>query len=302
MKILRSSCEVELLRERLKLRADFRMSVPPPNVLLSALFAVAVTVLASVSTAQESTSPPPAPASGATTDLPMRLDLSRRDLKNFLTDPEAMKPYLGPDGTVADLHDVFALGSPNAPWAVFWDSRTCRLLGILDLEAQPESPAPPSPAAAGGSDDATGAREQDADREPGDGPDAPLSPYLYRASGAFPLAKTSGASGEPRYFGFRLVKEVPEFLYTCGTLSIEERLWLDDGGRVLRQRFSAKEAAKGLQISVPESWKGRVTASAGTWKGSVLTVPADSAAEVILTYPLAADPAGASENATPATN
>jgi hypothetical protein len=127
------------------------------------------------------------------------------------------------------------------------------------------------------------------------------SPYLFKASGPFPLAKTSGVSGAPKYFGFRLVKDVPEFLYTCGPLAIEERLWLDEGGTVLRQRFSAKDAAKGLQITVPDDWKGRVTASAGTWKGALLTVPKEASAEVILTYPLTPATAAA-ETTTPATN
>lgn len=220
--------------------------------------------------------------------MPMRLDLSRRDLKNFLTDKEALAPYSLAEGAVADLHDVFALGSVSAPWAIFWDSRSCRLLGILDLEAKPEPVTAPSAPASG-----EGTPDEDT-------PDS--SPYLLKASGPFPLAKTAGASGTPRYFGFRLVKDVPEFLYTCGSLSIEERLWLDEGGKVLRQRFSVKDAAKGLQISVPEAWKGRVTSSAGTWKGAVLSVPKEAVAEVILTYPLAAPAEATSEPTTPDSN
>ena len=270
------------------------MSAPPPSLILSGLLAVAGVALAPGLAAQEA----PAPAAAAAT-LPLRLDLSRRDLKNFLTDEEALKPYRMPDGSVAGLHDVFALGAPNAPWAVFWDSRSCRLLGILDLEAPPESPVPPAPAPAG--DDTDKNKENGGDETAGESAPPP-SPYLYKAAGPFPLAKTSGASGEPRYFGFRIVKEVPEFLYTSGSLSIEERLWLDEGGRVLRQRFSAKDASQGLQITVPDAWKDRVTASAGTWKGTTLTVPRESAGEVILTYPLAPAPAETSETATPATN
>lgn len=238
--------------------------------------------------------PAPAPPVAAAT-MPLHLDLSRRDLKNFLTDKEALAPYQLAEGKVADLHDVFALGSVNARWAVFWDARSCRLLGILDLEAPPEVPAPAIPAAN------TKEKENDQDDAESTETPEPPSPYLFKATGPFPLGKTTGASGAPRYFGFRLVKDVPEFLYTCGSLAIEERLWLDEGGNSLRQRFSAKDAAKGLQISVPDAWKGRVTASAGTWKGAVLTVPKESAAEVILTYPLTPATAAA-EPTTPATN
>lgn len=235
----------------------------------------------------QTTAPPAAPALSSSA-MPMRLDLSRRDLKNFLTDKDALAPYALEGGAVADLHDVFALGSVSAPWAIFWDSRSCRLLGILDLEAKPE----PVAAASGAG----------AEQAPGDGGKPDSTPYLLKASGPFPLAKTSGASATPRYFGFRLVKDVPEFLYTCGSLAIEERLWLDDGGKVLRQRFSVKDAAKGLQISVPEDWKGRVTSSAGTWKGAVLSVPKEAATEVILTYPLAPPAEATTETTKPESN
>lgn len=225
--------------------------------------------------------------------FPLRLDLSRRDLRNFLSDKEALAPYQLPDGSIAELHDVFAIGSVNARWAVFWDARSCRLLGILDLEAPPESPPPPSDT---GAEEKTETTALDTNRDP-----LRPSPYLFKATGPFPLARSAGASGEPSFFGFRLVKNVPEFLYTSGSLSIEERLWLDEGGKVLRQRFAAKDASGGLLITVPEVWAGRVTASVGSWKGAVLAVPKESAAEVILSYPLPATNA-ADEPSTPASN
>lgn len=266
--------------------------------LLPGLLVMAVACCVGEAKAQGTPASPAPAAAGAS--VPLRLDLSRRDLKNFLTDKDALAPYLRTDGSVAELHDVFALGSVNARWAVFWDARSCRLLGILDLEAPPETAAPTSPAP-----ETTAPKEKDEDKEEApsdtDEKSTPPSPYLLKASGPFPLAKTSGISGAPRYFGFRLVKDVPEFLYTCGSLAIEERLWLDKGGKALRQRFSAKDAAKGLQITVPEAWKGRVTASAGTWKGALLTVPKEASAEVILTYPLTPATAAA-EPTTPATN
>ena len=161
----------------------------------------------------------------------------------------------------------------NTPYAVFWDPLSCRLLGILDLEAPPEVPPSDKPT------------EGDSDEKPVTQKAA--TPYLFKAAGPLPLTGTAGVSGTPRFFGFRLVEGRPEFLYTCGSVAVEERLWLEDGGRILRQRFSAKDAVRGLQISVPADWKGRVEASVGTWKDLVLTVPKESAAEVVLTYPLA---------------
>jgi hypothetical protein len=231
----------------------------------------------------------PAPAAGAIplpVMAPVRLDLSRRDLKNFLSDKEALSTYRTGDGPVSDLRDVFTLGSVETRFAVFWDPFACRLLGILDLEAPPETAAAvtPAPPTAEVKSEPSGESTSPADAPPAPGP------YLLKAEGPFPLSKTAGASGAPRYFGFRLVKGVPEFLYTCGGLSIEERLWLDLGGQVLKQRFSVKQATRGLQIAVPEAWKGRIEASAGTWKGAILSVPQESIGEVILTYPLA--PAG----------
>lgn len=219
------------------------------------------------------TAPPPA---AAATNLPVRLDLSRRDLKNFLTDKDALAPYQNARGTASELRDVFTLGAVDSRFAALWDPLACRLVGILDLEAPPEKGgAPPS---------ATG---QGKDGEAPLAPTPPATPYLYKATGPFPLAKTPGASGPPRYFGFRLVNGAPEFLYTCGGVSIEERLWLEDGGKILKQRFSAKQASRGLQIAVPEGWKGRVAASAGTWRGSVLAVPSESSGEVVLSHALA---------------
>lgn len=222
----------------------------------------------------------PAPPAPAASNLPVRLDLSRRDLKNFLTDKDALAPYQNAKGTASELRDVFALGAVDSRFAALWDPLACRLVGVLDLKAPPETGAPPPPSANGQEKDGKAPQEAT----------LPATPYLYKASGPFPLAKTPGASAPPRYFGFRLVNGAPEFLYTCGGVSIEERLWLEDGGKILKQRFSAKQASRGLQIAIPEDWKGRVTASAGTWRGIILAVPAESSGDVVLSHALA--PAG----------
>ncbi len=216
-----------------------------------------------------------APNETAAQGAPVKLDLSRRDLKNFLADETALAAYRSGDGPVPDLRDVFTFGAVDLPYAVFWDPLACRLIGVLDIEkANAEASAPAATPSDGA--DASGSERVD----------PPAEPYLLRATGPFPLAKTPGASGAPRYFGFRLVDGAPEFLYTCGSLPIEERLWLDEGGRVLRQRFFVKDAPGDLRIAVPEDWKGRVDASARTWKGAPLVLPKDGS-EGVLAYPLA---------------
>ena len=224
---------------------------------------------------QDLTTPPPSVTPGG----PLTLDLSRRDLVNFLTDDKALAPYRSKTGEVAPLRDVFMLGSVKAPWAVIWDPRTCRLLGIFDLaaaEKTPESTQPP----------VSSANLPGGDSGKEDNSTSAASPFLFKAEGSFPLSKTQGASDQPRYFGFRLVDGVPEFLYHCGRLAIEERIWLDEEGQVLRQRLVLKDPPKNLVFSVPKEWKDRVESSAGSWKGTDLTVPKEQAGEVILTYRL----------------
>jgi len=216
----------------------------------------------------------------------VKLDLSRRDLKNFLTDKDALVSYPSGGSGPSELRDVFTLGSVDTRYAVFWDPLACRLIGILDLEAPPESiplQAPSSPSAADTTEKVTS----------GDGKPTTASPYLFKAEGGFPLSKTSGASDQAQYFGFRIVKGVPEFLYRCGSLLVEERIWLDHGGTVMKQRFFVKQATHGLKIAVPVNWAGRVAASSGTWTGALLTVPQEAAAEIILTFPLSPTPTSA---------
>lgn len=259
----------------------FYHALPGPSWLVAGLVALASPGLAQSGVGVPS---PSAGTASLPTPPPVRLDLSRRDLKNFLSDKTALAPYQQPEGVVSDLRDVFTLGSVETRFAVFWDPLACRLVGVLDLEAPPETDPTATPAPSSTEKEAPKASAESSGASP-----AP-SPYLYKAEGPFPLAKTADASEPPRFFGFRLVKGVPEFLYTCGGLPIEERLWLDQGGRVLKQRFSVKEASRGLQIAVPEAWKGRIEASAGTWKGAILSVRQEASDEVILTYPLV--PAG----------
>lgn len=214
----------------------------------------------------------------------VKLDISRRNLKNFLTDEAALQAYRPASGELGELLDVFTFGSVDLPYAIFWDPQACRLIGVLHIDRAKEMPQP-----AGEKSSAEG-------RSAEPSPPGNLDPYLFKAQGPFPLSKTRGIAGPVRYFGFRLVDGAPEFLYTCGSYPIEERLWLDEGGRVLRQRFFVKDPpATGLQIAVPDAWTGRVQASIGTWKGSLLVLPKDSS-EVVLSYPLAPQDTSSQEN------
>lgn len=234
------------------------------------------------------TTSPPAPAatpapgqiSSAPVMAPLKLDIARRDLKNFLTDDEALTPYRKVEGISESLQEIFVIGSNAVPRALFWDPLACRLIGVLDLEA-PTAPAPVEVPV-----QARGETADDTATEPA--PPPTPSPYLFMAGGAHPLTGSGGASGVPRYFGFRLVGGMPEFLYTFGALAVEERIWLEDDGAIMKQRFSVREASRGLQLTLPESWLGRVETAVGTWKKNVLSVPEETSAEVILTYRLTA--------------
>lgn len=231
----------------------------------------------------------PEPVSSAPVIAPLKLDIARRDLKNFLTDAEALTPYRKVEGIAESLQEIFVIGSNAVPRALFWDPLACRLLGVLDLEAPP-APAPVEAPVQEGDE-----KTDEAESETAPPPAAP-SPYLLMAEGGHPLGGSGGASGAPRYFGFRLVGGMPEFLYTFGSLAVEERLWLEDGGKVMKQRFSVREAPRGLQLTLPESWQSRVEATVGTWKKNVLTVPKESSTEVILTYRLTALPSEPAES------
>jgi len=218
--------------------------------------------------AQESTAPSPGPSGDKAPEAGAILpEISREDRKNFLTDKEALAPYKTQSGEISDLREVFALSSPLSPCEILWDPATCRLTGVLDTQSAP------SP-------------EKDGDQNPkeSDSVTPVASPFL--AEGPHPLSGTPGAGTAPVYFGFRIVSGQVEFLYTLGSLPVEEQIWLEDGGNVLQQRFSVPKAGRGLKITVPKDWEDRVEASAGTWKGATLTVPKEAAGEVLLTYVL----------------
>lgn len=229
----------------------------------------------SIVIAQDSTESPPAPESAEpsvvpTTSVLLELDVARQRLKNFLSDETALAPYKKADGGYRDLESTFTIGTPSGRFAVFWDPEACRFLGALDLKAPP----------------------QNAESTDSEGDGAP-SPYTILAEGPHPFKGSSGAYGEPEFFGFRMINGSPAFLYTCGTLVIEERLSLDEEGEVLKQMFTIREPKNAISYTVPEAWKDRIDTTGGEWKGNVLTIPKENASEFLVSYRLAeSDPAG----------
>ena len=192
------------------------------------------------------------------------LQITRRTVENFLTDPLALVPFGGGGGEEPmPLVSTFVIAAEDTPYSIIWDPTACRLLGVYSA---------PDPEAA-----ATGAE--------------PSSPYLFLAEGPTPFSTTSGVFGNPSYFGFRVVDGYPEFLYHHGRLLIEERLWLDTSRNELMQQFTVKNASDSISLKFPEGWKERITSSSGEWeKGTLLEVPAGKDGEertsFVLSYAL----------------
>jgi hypothetical protein len=238
----------------------------------SAILFLGLALSSSIGVSQDDGSTGTSAASQAAPDgVPLKLTVSRGTLKNFLEDSLALIPYQDEEGTARPLRDAFMIGSPDASFAAIWDPTSCRLLGILDLTAPPVE-----------SNDQPEAEGDDADEEKAKG----ASPYLLLAEGPFPLSNSPGAVGVPKYFGFRLVENKPEFLYTHGSLAIEERIWLESGGAILKQRISVRNAADDISVRYPASWKARITVAAGEWDGESLEVSAEDAEGLVLTYRL----------------
>lgn len=253
------------------LQPDFFMrSARSPLSIRPTLMALASLILVVAVSAQEEDEKPtppadkPAPAAETPQGRPLKLDISRRSLKNFITDEAALIPYEDKEGAIRELQDVFMIGSVKSSHAAFWDPRSCRLLGALNLKKPAEQTTP--------------SEKEDAVEA--------ASPYTLLAAGKHPLNGSEGTFEKPQYFGFRLIGGQPEFLYTFGRLQIEERVWLEDEGLVLKARFVVKGAKSGYTLTFPAEWRERCEASAGEWKENQLTVPGDAAGELILTFRL----------------
>lgn len=192
------------------------------------------------------------------------LQITRRTVENFLTDPLALVPFGGGGGEEPmPLVSTFVIAAEGTPYSIIWDPTACRLLGIYRT---------PDPEAT-----TTGAE--------------PPSPYVFLAEGPTPFSTTSGVFGNPSYFGFRVVDGYPEFLYHHGRLLIEERIWLDTSKNELMQQFTVKNASDSISLKFPEDWKERITSSSGEWeKGTLLEIPAGKDGEertsFVLSYAL----------------
>ncbi|MDF1862713.1 MAG: hypothetical protein P1U87_21025 [Verrucomicrobiales bacterium] len=205
--------------------------------------------------------------------IPVKLDISRRFLKNFLTDEDASIPYETPEGEPRDLSGAFMIGSPNAQYVAIWDPDSARLLGVLDLKA-------PQPKAA------EKAESEDEGKEEKKAESEEPSPYVLLAAGNYPLQASSGAFGTPSYFGFRVVAGRPCFLYTHGSLIVEETIWLEDDGNVLKQQFSIREPEGTIALRLPASWKERASTEVGEWDGNTLKIPAESEGKFTIAFRL----------------
>lgn len=215
------------------------------------------------------------------------LEVSRRALPNFLTDEVANIPHTSPDGLRRDFAETFVIGSGDGRYAAVWDPRSCRLVGVLDLAAPPPPPPATSTSAAAGEEgsEEDGVEEVDGGGEEADGSE-PGSPYLLRAEGPHPLIASPGAGGTPTYFGFRFIEGRPEFLHIVGGLLVEERIWFENGGETLLQRFAVREPIGDLMLTLPAEWADRCDPSHGALQGNVLTIPKEEADSAILAYRL----------------
>ena len=213
-----------------------------------------------------------------TSKLPLNLNISRRTLANFITDRVALAPYLTSAKSPRPFRSTFVIDSPKSDFAVIWDHQSCRIVGVVNLK-----PVPVVEEKKADDDE----EKKDSDKEDKK-EQKPPSPYVIIASGPQPLAASVSSSVLPKYFGFRVVENRPQFLYSLGKLAIEESLWLDSSGKKLLQRFriSNREEDDSMILSFPEDWKNRIEAKTGKWKDSVLTIGKEDSSEFLLTYRL----------------
>lgn len=196
------------------------------------------------------------------TDPPLPLSISRKNCDNFLTDQDLLQVHLDPNGNPGPLSGIFEIESPSAACKIIWDPQTCRLLGVLTTLRDQLSNSPiTSPLA----------------------PDAPTAkPPPLTAGGPHPLRRSTGAYGDPVYFGFRWLHGRPGFLYTIGSLIVEEWIWLEDPS-LLCQHFRIRSPESDVIVLLPADWSDEVRSTTGTIKDGVLTVPAANAAEFAIT-------------------
>lgn len=196
-------------------------------------------------------------APGAPGDAGSAAEIRQTTLPNPVSDPLVLANRLllipvPKDGLLAELSGVIEVRHRGTGLGYAWDPVECRVLFLWR----------------------------------GD----PRSGLLAVAEGPSPLGATVGAFGSPRYFGCRLVGGAPEFLYHLGRLAIEERVEISPDGSQLTQHWKVHQADFDLMLAVPERWKAFVKPSSGTWSEGYYRVPKADAADLALTWTLAAAP------------
>jgi hypothetical protein len=163
---------------------------------------------------------------------PRPLLIQRNTVPNFLTDPIVTGNASKLDDVSATLPSTFIMTSPVTGQSIYWSPPLCRVLAIKK------------------------------------GKLASFRELI--AEGPHPISLCLGAIGRPRYFGFRLVEGTPEFLYTYGQLSVEERFAISDDGRSVLQTFKITSNAMDGAFGLSPAWREVATADTGKWNNNVL--------------------------------
>lgn len=156
----------------------------------------------------------------------------RATISNFLTDPIVTGNIRVADDVSSTLPSTFILTHPQTGQSIYWSPVICRLIAIKNGER--------------------------------------TSFHEVVAEGPHPFAFSLGAIGKPKFFGFRMVDGLPEFLYTYGQLSIEEKFQFSKDGRKIEQSFKVASTAIDGAFSVSEEVRKIVTADNGRWGGNVI--------------------------------
>lgn len=153
-----------------------------------------------------------------------------------------------------NLGSVFILAANQTGQMLFWSPEVCRLISVRN----------------------------------GDKTD-----YLeLNAEGSHPFVQCLGTMGKPKFFGFRVLDGgIPQFLYTYGQLSIEERFELSNDGSQLKQYFKINSGAISGQLAFPKAWRDIMTANIGSWndKNEIKFTEAQLKNEIVFTYYLDPD-------------
>lgn len=169
------------------------------------------------------------------------VEIKKVTIPNFIKDPIVLANISSDEDVSATLPSTFIISSPETGQKFFWNPILCRLVAI-DNGKFPEF-------------------------------------IELVAEGAHPFSISLGTIGRPRFFGMRIVDGFPEFLYTYGQLSVEERFKLSADGKRLLQSFQVKSNSIDGAFSLSKSWREAVTADNGRWNNNVLMLTREELAE-----------------------